>query len=50
MNILVIWEWEEWNGRTLRTQIVVIGAPDSIDNGELTALFEECVANPVTAQ
>ncbi len=34
----------EWDERTPKTQIVAIGAPDSIDNGELTALFEACIA------
>ncbi len=41
---------EEWGERTPQTQIVAIGAPDSIDEDELTALFESCVANPVTAR
>ena len=41
---------EEWGEREPQTQIVAIGAPDSIDNGELTALFEECVADSVTVR
>jgi len=35
---------DEWDKRVPRTQIVAIGAPDSIDSGELTALFEACIA------
>ncbi|NHZ71536.1 MAG: GTP-binding protein [Aquificales bacterium] len=35
---------EAWGEREPRTQIVAIGAPDSIDNGELTMLFEACIA------
>jgi G3E family GTPase len=38
---------EEWGERAPLTQIVAIGAPDSIDKGELTALFEACIAGPV---
>ena len=38
---------EKWGERAPLTQIVAIGAPDSIDNNELTALFEACVAGPV---
>ncbi|MCP4358445.1 MAG: GTP-binding protein [Chloroflexi bacterium] len=34
----------EWGEREPHTKIVAIGAPDSIDNGELTALFEACIA------
>ena len=34
---------EEWGNRTPKTQIVAIGAPDSIEEAELTALFESCV-------
>ena len=41
---------KEWSDRAPLTQIVAIGAPDSIDNGELTELFESCIANPVTAR
>jgi hypothetical protein len=41
---------EEWGGQSPRTQIVAIGAPDSIDNDKLTALFEACVADPVTVR
>ena len=41
---------EEWGEREPHTQIVAIGAPDSIDEDELTTLFESCVANPVTAR
>jgi G3E family GTPase len=41
---------EEWGERAPRTQIVAIGAPDSIDTGDLTAMFESCVAAyPVSA-
>ena len=40
----------EWGDREPQTQIVAIGAPDSINNDELTSLFESCVANPVTAR
>lgn len=39
---------EEWGETTPSTQIVAIGAPGSIDNNELTALFEACFADPVT--
>jgi G3E family GTPase len=39
----------EWDGRTPLTQIVAIGAPDSIDETELTALFEGCVVEGETA-
>ena len=38
---------DEWDKRPPRTQIVAIGAPDSIDSDGLTALFEACVADPV---
>jgi len=41
---------EAWGERTPSTQIVAIGAPDSIDSDALTALFEACVADPVTVQ
>lgn len=39
----------EWGERTPKTQIVAIGAPDSIDEAELTALFEGCVVEGETA-
>lgn len=38
---------EPWGRITPRTQIVAISAPGSIDSGELTGLFEDCVADPV---
>ena len=41
---------EAWGETTPSTQIVAIGAPDSIDNDQLTALFEDCVADPVTVR
>ena len=41
---------EEWGERTPQTQIVAIGSPGSIDEDDLTALFESCVANSVTAR
>ncbi len=41
---------EAWGETTPLTQIVAIGAPDSIDNDQLTALFESCVADPVTVR
>jgi hypothetical protein len=34
---------EAWGETRPSTQIVAIGAPGSINNGELTALFEACV-------
>ncbi len=40
---------DEWDERIPRTQIVAIGAPDSIDEAELTALFEACVVELETA-
>ena len=39
---------DEWGERTPRTQIVAIGAADSIDATALTAQFEACIADPVT--
>ena len=41
---------EAWGETTPLTQIVAIGAPDSIDNDQLTALFEDSVADPVTVR
>jgi hypothetical protein len=41
---------EEWSETTPHTQIGAIGAPGSIDSYELTALFEDCVADPVTVR
>ena len=41
---------EAWGETTPLTQIVAIGAPGSIDNEQLTALFEDCVADPVTVR
>jgi len=41
---------EAWGEKTQSTQIVAIGAPGSIDNDELTAIFESCVADPVTVR
>ena len=41
---------EAWGETTPSTQIVAIGAPGSIDSDELTALFEDCVADPVTVR
>jgi len=41
---------EAWGETTPSTQIVAIGAPESIDNDQLTALFEYCVADPVTVR
>ena len=40
---------ESWDGRAPQTQIVAIGAPDSIDADELTALFRSCEAAAATA-
>jgi len=34
---------EAWDGHQPKSQIVAIGAPDSIDEAELTALFEACL-------
>ena len=39
---------KKWGERAPLTQIVAIGAPDSIHNDDLTALFESCVADPIT--
>jgi len=41
---------EAWGETRSSTQIVAIGAPDSIDDDKLTALFEVCVADPVTVR
>lgn len=38
---------DEWGDRAPRTQIVAIGADGSIDEVELTALFDACAADPV---
>jgi G3E family GTPase len=38
----------EWGERTPRTQIVAIGAPDSIDGESLTILFQACVVKSGT--
>ena len=35
---------EEWDNRRPQTQIVAIGAPGSIDDEALTALFTSCLA------
>jgi G3E family GTPase len=40
---------DEWGARTARTQIVAIGASNSIDTNELTAMFEACAADSVVA-
>ena len=40
---------EDWDTVAPRTQIVAIGAPGSIDEVELTTLFESCVAALETA-
>jgi len=42
-------ELGEWGDRQPKTQIVAIGAPNSMDEANLTALFEECVAAFETA-
>jgi len=34
---------DDWGERTPRTQIVAIGAPDSIEAAKITTLFEKCV-------
>jgi G3E family GTPase len=40
---------EAWGETRPRTQIVAIGASDSIDDTTLTALFDSCVAKMETA-
>jgi len=40
---------DEWGDRQPKSQIVAIGAPDSIDETALTALFEGCVVEGETA-
>jgi G3E family GTPase len=40
---------DEWGARIARTQIVAIGASNSIDTNELTAMFEACAADSVVA-
>ena len=40
---------EAWDTVAPRTQIVAIGAPGSIDEAELTAMFESCVVELETA-
>ncbi len=39
----------QWGDRSPRTQIVAIGAPGSIDDAELTTLFDGCVVYVPTA-
>jgi len=41
--------YDDWGDSQPLTQIVAIGAPNSMDEANLTALFEECVAVAETA-